>query len=130
MTGDPERRFRSFLSAIRYRDGWDICLRRDGSRWYLQVRFKAPDIETGKPATQYGRKWLLSPHMCESEIVTTAFKACLAAEEHECKERFRYRGQPVFTPHLDVNRMALLMEHGPRMTQVRPAPPAKRKAKR
>ena len=52
-----------------------------------------------------GRKWRLSPHMTDSEIVGTALKAVLTAEEHEARENFLYRGRPIFGPHLDVDQL-------------------------
>lgn len=77
---------------------------------YLQVAFLAPDNSTGKPATQRGRKWLLSEHMTTSEIVSTALKAVLTAEEHEAREQFTYRGATVFGPHVDVETLVTIAE--------------------
>lgn len=70
----------------------EVRLRFDGERPYLQVQ----------PA---GRKWWLSPHMTASEVVRTAFMACLAYEEHELREFFTWRGARVFGPHLDVEAL-------------------------
>ena len=61
---------------------------------------------------QHGRKWRLSPHMTRSEIVQTAFMAVLTWEEHECRERFKYKGQRVFGPHFNVEALAKLCEQG------------------
>lgn len=46
---------------------------------------------------------MLSPNMTKSELVQTAMKAVLAAEEHEAREHFRYRGKCIFGPHIDVD---------------------------
>lgn len=43
--------------------------------------------------------------MTESELVLTAFKAALTAEEHECRERFQYRGRRVLNPHVSVRAL-------------------------
>jgi hypothetical protein len=59
-----------------------------------------------------GRKWRLSPHMTKGEIVQTAFMACLAWEEHECREAFRYKDQPVFSPHYNIESLVRLCEQG------------------
>jgi len=115
---NTEQRLSAILSRVHYRD-WHIALRLDGERFYLQVQFESPCIVNGAPMRQHGRKWMLSPHMSTSEVVATAFKACLAAEEHECREAFRYRGQPVFGPHVDVEWMAAQME-ARSVTDVRP----------
>lgn len=101
----PLKRFQRLAGRIEYKD-WTIHVRSTGARWYLQVSFLAPDAQSGKQTMQVGRKWLLSQHMTDTEVVVTAFKACLGAEEHECREFFKYRGQPVFNVHTDVNWLA------------------------
>lgn len=100
--------FYSVLEKVQYKD-WTIHIGavKDTNNFYLQVRFNAFMLgPIGSYVMQYGRKWLLSPWMTDTEVVVTAFKACLTAEEHECKERFRYNKQPVFSPHLDVDDLA------------------------
>lgn len=86
--------FADILHDVEYRD-WEFVLG-DGDRW-LQIRFRDSD---GNP--QHGRKWRLSPHMTRSEFVQTALMAVLAAEEHEAREQFHFRGRAVFGPHIDV----------------------------
>lgn len=78
---------------------WAFVLVKDGERALLQVRFAAGG------EIQHGRKWLLSPHMTKSELEQTALMAVLAAQEHETREDFRYRGQPIFQPHYDVDAL-------------------------
>lgn len=86
---------------------WQILVKRDGNRLYLQVSDpNGIDIATGGPMPWTGRKWMLSPHMVPNEIVTTAFKAVLTAMEHEVREMFTYRDQPIFNPHIDPDKMA------------------------
>jgi hypothetical protein len=63
----------------------------------LRVRF------LDNAETQTGRKWYLSPHMTRSEVVLTALKAILTAEEHEARERFRYKGRRIAGPHINVD---------------------------
>ena len=84
----------SVLSEVHYKD-WRFYVAQSGGRHYLQVRFDG----------QHGRKWLLSPHMTRSEVVATALKAVLTAEEHEAREEFTYLGEAVFGPHLDVDAL-------------------------
>jgi hypothetical protein len=93
---------------------WQFFVASDGS--FLQVRFSA-----GFDGAQHGRKWRLSEHMTRSEIVQTALMAVLAAEEHEARERFRYRGQPIFGPHFDVEQLYALT-NTPLHLDVRPTP--------
>lgn len=95
----------ALIDLIEYKD-WEIrVLEREGTP-YLQVTFQGEDLVTGEVAEQRGRKWMLSPWMTKSEVVQTAFKAVLAAEEHEAREAFRYKGRTVFGPHFDVEALA------------------------
>lgn len=53
--------------------------------------------DSGRPIMQIkqgkwkGRKWFLSPHMCKSEVVQTAFMAIMAYNEHELREALNTR---------------------------------------
>lgn len=78
------------------------------SHHYMQIQFMAPDLTTGEPERQYCRKWSLSLHMTVSEVVYTAFKAVMAALEHEAREQFRFRGASCLGPHVDVEQMVEL----------------------
>jgi hypothetical protein len=102
---------RELLACVSYRD-WTFHLGREGERLFLQVRFSGHCAYSGKPEPQRGRKWLLSPHMTKSEIITTALKAALTAEEHEARERFKYRGRAIFGPHFNVDKMWELCGQG------------------
>lgn len=73
---------------------------------YLQVLFKATDRFLGVEEIQRCRKWVLSYHMVNSEIIRTAFKAVQAAMEHEIQEAFTYRGARIFNPHMDLESLA------------------------
>ena len=101
------------LSRITYRD-WRLFVRpvepdhillpgvrASEQHWYLQWEFADAQGEFWT-----SRKWLLSPHMTDTELVYTAWKAVLAAEEHEARENFLFEGVPVVGPHLDVHAMA------------------------
>ncbi len=99
--------FESYLADVRYKD-WETRVRMDGARPYLQVGFWDADLtrDCGEKTYQSCRKWFLSPHMTKSEVIQTAFKAILGAEEHEARERFTYRGQAIFGPHFHVDTLA------------------------
>lgn len=107
-------RVTALLDRIKYLD-WDFWLASTEplaakAPLYLQVRFQAPE------GWQHGRKWLLSPHMTDSEIVMTAFKAVMTAAEHEVRENFLYQDKRIFGPHLNVEVLAAVAD----MTSVRP----------
>lgn len=86
------------LSLIRYRD-WNYTVVRHNDDLFLQITFFADGKE------QKCRMWYLWPGMESTGIVKTAWAATLAAEEHEAREQFRYRGVKVFNPHLDIDAL-------------------------
>lgn len=100
---------REVLDRIIY-NGWEFLVLEDSSRMYLQLRFYATDTDSGDYVRMTGRKWILSEHMTQSEVVQTALKAVLTAEEHEVREKFLYRGVAVFGPHLDVEALTKIAE--------------------
>jgi hypothetical protein len=100
--------FAEILGNVKYKD-WHFYVGQDGDRVYLQVQFEEQDFVTGHSGIQKGRKWLLSPYMTKSEVVATAFKAALTAEEHEARESFRYKGKMIFGPHIDVDALASIV---------------------
>ena len=63
---------------------------------------------TGATMPWGGRKWLLSMHKTDSEIVQTVFKALMTAMEHEAREQYLYKGVPVLDPHLDIEKLVEL----------------------
>lgn len=110
--------FQNILGKVSYRfsEDWKIEVhgvertpygKASHAAFYLQVVFFGKDARSGgSRVEQRCRKWQLSPYMTDTEVVVTAFKAVLAAEEHECREKFKYKDQPIFSPHLDVNCLA------------------------
>ena len=101
---------RAVVSQVHYKD-WRFhvdaeALESGDYRPWLQVHFHAAD--NGNPEVSglaTGRKWFLSPWMTESEVVGTAFKAVLTAEEHETREKFKWRERSVFGPHIDIESL-------------------------
>lgn len=93
------------VSQIQYKD-WQFIVNED----YLQVSFMSPCSVTGQIVEQKGRKWRLSKFMTKSEIVSTALKAVLTAEEHEAREQFKYKTKAIFGPHFDVDKLAILCD--------------------
>lgn len=92
---------------------WTIVVRKfkEGDRFYLQVRDdNAVNNVTGEPYSWGGRKWALSEHMTETEIVKTALVAVKAATEHETLEKFTYCGVAIFDPHIKVSDLLHLRE--------------------
>ena len=84
-----------------------ILIRMDGTRPYLQIKCdNVRDAKTGENTSWTSRKWMLSYHMCRSEVVRTAYKAYITALLHEADEQFRYRKVAIYSPHFDVDKLA------------------------
>ncbi len=79
---------------------------------YLQATYIDEDIYTGKAEVQTTRRWLLSPHMTDSEVIQTAFKLCMTSMEHRTREAFTYKGARIFGPHFDVEDLVGLCKAG------------------
>ena len=109
-----EHRLTDILGRLSYRD-WAFHVGQDAiALYYLQVIFTAEDtsyrtVVQSERQSWSGRKWRISTHMTDSEIVQTALKAVLTAVEHEAREQFLYRGKAIFGPHLSVDRLHALM---------------------
>lgn len=77
----------------------------ENRRWHLYARYLEPDTITKVVEWQKTRKWVISQHMTRSEFAQTAFKCVLTSMEHRVREHFKYRGQPVYMPHYDVDAL-------------------------
>ncbi len=93
------------VDLVSYKD-WEFNVRLDGDRPYLQISCPSGSCNTtGNKYDWKSRKWFLSYHMAKSEVIQTVFKAVITAEEHETRELFKYKGQPIFGPHYDVDKL-------------------------
>lgn len=93
-------------------ENYTFAVRETHGGIHLQGMYPEPDTYTGIPQIQYTRKWLLSPHMSDSEIVQTAFKLVHTSYEHRVREAFKYRGARIFGPHFDVEDLVTLCRNG------------------
>lgn len=87
-----------------------------GKRVYIQTVYYAEDTK-GKSDEFLnrfkGRKWYLSPHMTDDEIVKTCFLAFEITVRHEILEGFRVDKQLLFNPHtpFDILQTVSSIEH-------------------
>ena len=85
---------------------FDFMLRTTGeSRPYLQIQCDDRCTVSGEEYKWHGRKWFLSYHMTDSEVVQTCWLAAKTAMEHELREKFRWEGQTIFRPHFDIRAL-------------------------
>lgn len=101
----PEREFYFAFGSITSAPNDD-----DGEYAYAQIwvelRTRRPDTFTGEFKTGYGGRRYLPRHATTSQIVRILFGACMAYEEHEVREAFRYQGARIFGPHIDITALA------------------------
>lgn len=108
--------FADLVEDITYKPEWEWYIGVMGDGYYLQLQWDDEDnFNPGKPYRSHGRKWYLSPHMTDSEVVLTAWAAVEFAEIHEARERFKFQGACVFNPHVDIKALQAVSE----MTEVR-----------
>lgn len=98
-------RFETICIDVHLPFGWAIYVDRDILR--VGDPNGVHNID-GTPMPWRGRKWLLSDHMTDGEVVQTAWLAFQVALEHEMRETFLYKGQAVFDPHYDINKLVAL----------------------
>lgn len=101
---------RDLLDRVAYKNHWVLridceVISLQQERTYIQWQFYGPCSITGVKQWHNCRKWYLSPHMTDGEIVQTAFAAALQAEEHECREFFKYDGHVIMNPHLSLEAL-------------------------
>lgn len=77
----------------------------DAGRIFLQIVYKARCNKSGDEQIWHGRKFYLSDHMTDDEIIKTSFGAFKAAIEHEVMEAFRVDKIVLFNPHINFEEL-------------------------
>lgn len=90
-----------YIQCMNYR--FTVLPKDDG--FLVQLRYFDKDIDTGEETEQATRKWYVSSHSVDSEIVRTAFKAVMTSLEHIAREKFLYKDVAIFNPHFDVEKL-------------------------
>lgn len=97
---------KAVIADCQYNDWMFRVDTNEGGTPYVQVLFKDKDRISGKEEIQRCRKWMLSYHMGNSEVVRTVFQAIQGAVAHEVNEAFKYKGARIFNPHMDYDELA------------------------
>lgn len=95
--------FAQWLLSVQYKKGWYLQFGyRDDTPWF-QWWFNGPCSVTGEVKAWPCRVWTIRhPHLTtEAQLVYLVWTAALAAEEHECREFFKYKDVVVYDPHGD-----------------------------
>jgi hypothetical protein len=100
------KRFNTIVDSINSPFG-DFRLGNDGPAYWLQFCIRAIDYTNKIKETMWHcRKWRISRHATEREVVGTAFLAITTALEHEARESFTYKGLAIFGPHIPLEGLA------------------------
>lgn len=79
--------------------------KKGGNRIYIQIEYIAPCTKTNENLPWKGRKWYLSEHMTDNEIIFTVYTAYKMAIEHELMEGFKIDGIILVNPHVDYKEL-------------------------
>lgn len=79
-------------------------------RVYIKITCMAENTLTGVQELQHGRKWYLSEHMTDDEIIKGAFGAFERFVAHEVKEGFKVDGKRIYNPHTDFEELLKICE--------------------
>jgi hypothetical protein len=90
-----------------------------GYGFFVQICYEDRCVDTEKVEWQNGRKWYVSPHATDGEVVQTLLKAAITSAEHNVRERFLVDGVRAFGPHLSLERL-IEVARGPE--ELRPEP--------
>lgn len=74
-------------------------------RIYIQIEYKAPCTKSKELKSWKGRKWYLSSHMTDDEIIKTCYVAFKSAVKHEIMEGFKVDGIVLFNPHINFEEL-------------------------
>lgn len=77
-------------------------------RVFIQLEYYAKCTKTGEEDSWRGRKWYLSEHMTDDEIIKTCYCAFEAAVKHEIMEGFKVDGKILFNPHINFEELLLI----------------------
>lgn len=107
---DKVRRLCSHITCVLLGTLFDIRVERDNmdsvnGRIFIQMRYNSICTNNGVIVEWHGRKWYLSDHMTEDEIVKTCYCAFEAAVKHEIMEGFKFNGIVLFNPHVNYKEL-------------------------
>jgi hypothetical protein len=99
------------VAGVSFRDRRFRVLEK-GDGFLVQLEYDEPCVETGEPKLQRSRKWYVSPHSTETEVVETCWACVCRSQMHVAGEHFTYQGRRVYSPHFDVDARLELVDAG------------------
>lgn len=107
------KQLEEIIGNIRFMDRRFRILEK-GDGFLLQVQYMEACTDTGALEVQSARKWYISSHATETEVVDTAFAAVMRSMRHVVHEHFLYKGVRTMDPHLSIKARAYAVTHGAR----------------
>lgn len=95
---------KEFNILIKYDDKYTNITMNDG-RVYIQLEYNSTCNKDGDNDYWKGRKWYLSEHMTDDEIIKTCYAAFEACVKHEIMEGFKVDGKMLFNPHINFEAL-------------------------
>ena len=79
-------------------------------RVYIQLEYNSSCNKDTDQDYWKGRKWYLSEHMTDDEIIKTCYAAFEACVKHEIMEGFKVDGKMLFNPHINFEELLLISD--------------------
>lgn len=79
-------------------------------RVYIQLEYNSSCNKDTEQDYWKGRKWYLSEHMTDDEIIKTCYAAFEACVKHEIMEGFKVDGKMLFNPHINFEELLLISD--------------------
>lgn len=76
-----------------------------GQRYFIQIIYYTSDINANKIKRWHGRKFYLSEHMTDDEIIKTIYLAYEQVIKHEAMEGFKVDDKILFNPHTNFEAL-------------------------
>lgn len=98
---------KTFNILIKYDDKFTTYVPTDNhfGRIYIQLEYNSACNKDGDNDYWKGRKWYLSKHMTDDEIIKTCYAAFEACVKHEIMEGFKVDGKMLFNPHINFEAL-------------------------
>lgn len=93
---------KKLVAQITYKPNWDIMCMWDSPASYIQIHVTNSIDSVSRETCEWksGKRYL-SEFMCRQELIGVVYGLIEAAEIHEMREWFRYKGASIYNPHLD-----------------------------
>lgn len=76
-----------------------------GDRVFIQIVYSCECTKGGNEETWKGRKYYLSEHMTDDEIIKTVYTAFEQCIKHEVMEGFKIDNKVLFNPHINFEEL-------------------------